>query len=98
MVQKINDMMPISPQAEKVLRTLNEAGYRAYLVGGCVRDALLGTEPKDYDITTSALPEETKQAFTGFHVVDTGLKHGTVTVVLDHTPIEVTTFRADQVR
>lgn len=96
MVQKINDMMPISPQAEKVLRTLNEAGYRAYLVGGCVRDALLGTEPKDYDITTSALPEETKQAFTGFHVVDTGLKHGTVTVVLDHTPIEVTTFRADQ--
>ncbi len=80
----------------KAIYLLNSAGYEAYLVGGCVRDALLGLKPKDYDITTSALPEQTKSVFSGYHVIETGIKHGTVTVVIDHSPIEITTFRLDQ--
>ena len=65
------------------------------MVGGCVRDMLLGKEPKDWDICTSAKPEEMQQVFADVHVVDTGLQHGTLTVVLHHTPYEVTTFRID---
>ncbi|MBR0451750.1 MAG: HD domain-containing protein [Oscillospiraceae bacterium] len=80
----------------KAIDLLNSAGYEAYLVGGCVRDALLGVQPKDYDITTSALPEQTKAVFNGYHVIETGIKHGTVTVVIDHSPIEITTYRVDQ--
>ena len=80
----------------KAIYLLNSAGYEAYLVGGCVRDALLGLKPKDYDITTSALPEQTKSVFSGYHVIETGIKHGTVTVVIDHSPIEITTYRLDQ--
>ena len=89
-------MIPFSSQAEYVLRTLNEAGHSAYLVGGCVRDALLGIDPKDCDITTSALPEETEALFPYEKVLETGMKHGTVTVLVGHVPIEVTTFRTDQ--
>ena len=89
-------MIPFSSQAEYVLRTLNEAGHSAYLVGGCVRDALLGIDPKDCDITTSALPEETEALFPCEKVLETGMKHGTVTVLVGHVPIEVTTFRTDQ--
>lgn len=80
----------------KAIDLLNHAGYEAYLVGGCVRDALLGVSPKDYDITTSALPEQTKEVFREYHVIETGIKHGTVTVVIDHSPIEITTYRVDQ--
>jgi tRNA nucleotidyltransferase (CCA-adding enzyme) len=72
---------------------LTDHGYEAYIVGGCVRDALLHVEPKDWDITTSASPEEVKQLFS--HTVDTGIEHGTVTVLLDHEPYEVTTYRVD---
>ncbi len=89
-------MIPFSSQAEYVLRTLNKAGHSAYLVGGCVRDALLGIDPKDCDITTSALPEETEVLFPCEKVLETGMKHGTVTVLVGHVPIEVTTFRTDQ--
>ncbi|MDO4483605.1 MAG: CCA tRNA nucleotidyltransferase [Clostridia bacterium] len=81
--------------ARRVLETLNDHGHKAYVVGGCVRDTLLGLAPKDWDICTSATPEEMQQVFRGFHVVETGLQHGTITVVLDHTPYEVTTFRVD---
>lgn len=80
---------------ECIMKTLNQQGYQAYAVGGCVRDSLLGAAPKDWDICTSALPEEMKQTFAGWHVVETGLKHGTLTVVLNHVPYEVTTFRVD---
>ena len=69
-----------------ILARLNENGHRAYVVGGCVRDSLLGLTPKDWDICTSATPEEMHSAFRGCHVVDTGLKHGTLTVVLEHVP------------
>ena len=79
---------------EALLR-LNEAGYEAWLVGGCVRDRLMGAEPHDYDITTSASPEETEAVFAGERVIETGLRHGTVTVLLHGEPIEITTFRTE---
>ncbi len=82
------------PQAvEEILRKMNEAGYEAYIVGGCVRDFLLGKEPADWDITTSARPEEVKRIFR--KTVDTGLQHGTVTVILQGVGYEVTTYRID---
>lgn len=76
-----------------VLNTLKQSGYDAFLVGGCVRDMLLGITPLDYDITTSATPEQIKNCFE--RTVDTGIKHGTVTVIVDKTPVEVTTFRTE---
>lgn len=78
-----------------VLDTLTQNGHKAYIVGGCVRDLLCGKEPHDYDITTSALPNETQNLFD--KTIATGLKHGTVTVIVDNTPIEVTTFRTESI-
>ncbi len=79
--------------AEKIIEKLKINGHEAYIVGGCVRDALLGKAPYDYDITTSAPPEEIKSIFE--KTVDTGIAHGTVTVICDGVPYEVTTFRID---
>ena len=79
----------------RLLDHLSRAGFSAYVVGGCVRDSLLGLQPHDWDICTSATPDQMKQVFRGFHTVETGLKHGTMTVVVDHKPYEVTTFRVD---
>lgn len=76
-----------------IIKTLNQAGHQAYIVGGCVRDTILHTQPKDWDITTSAKPEETKKLFS--HTFDTGIQHGTITVVLNHTNYEVTTYRIE---
>lgn len=81
--------------ALSVLERLENAGYEAYIVGGCVRNALLGITPDDFDITTSARPEETERVFSELRTVETGIKHGTVTVILDGEPYEITTFRAD---
>lgn len=81
--------------AQHVLRVLNAAGYEAYLVGGCVRDLLRGVEPHDWDICTSALPEQVQASFDGQRIVETGLKHGTVTIVVFGEPYEVTTYRTD---
>jgi len=75
------------------LHTLEAAGFEGYAVGGCVRDALLGREPQDWDITTNAHPLQVKELFR--RTIDTGLQHGTVTVMLDHTGYEVTTYRID---
>lgn len=88
-------MIKISiPQAAReILATLHQAGYEAYIVGGCVRDALLLREPDDWDITTNASPVKIKQLFS--HTVDTGLQHGTVTVLKDKVGYEVTTYRVD---
>lgn len=80
---------------EAIIERLYECGYEAYAVGGCVRNFMLGTEPKDYDVTTSARPEEIKQALEGFRIIDTGIKYGTVTVISRGMPIEVTTYRVD---
>ena len=85
----------IPNRVDKILRTLNRAGFDAFVVGGCVRDMLMGRKPSDWDITTSATPEETKSCFSGLKVIETGIKHGTVTVVMDGEPFEITTFRSD---
>ena len=76
-----------------ILEKLNSAGYEAYAVGGCVRDSILGRIPDDWDITTSAKPEETKALFP--KTIDTGIQHGTVTVMRNHVGYEVTTYRID---
>jgi len=76
-----------------ILNTLQDAGYEAYVVGGCVRDSIMGKQPQDWDITTSARPEQVKALF--HRTLDTGLKHGTVTVMLDKEGFEVTTYRVD---
>lgn len=78
-----------------IINTLEHNGYEAYAVGGCVRDSLMRAEPQDWDICTSALPEQTMRCFDGAHIVKTGLRHGTVTLMLDHKPYEVTTYRVD---
>lgn len=82
------------PQAvREIIETLESAGYEAFAVGGCVRDAVLGRIPADWDITTSAMPEEVKALFA--RTIDTGIQHGTVTVMVDHVGYEVTTYRID---
>lgn len=80
-------------EATYIITELKQLGYEAYLVGGCIRDLWLGKEPKDFDITTSATPEQVMASFK--HVIPTGLKHGTVTVLINDIPFEITTFRSD---
>lgn len=79
----------------EILRRLENAEEEAYLVGGSLRDALLGLPAHDFDVATSALPEKTKALFPDRHVIETGMQHGTVTVVMDGFPVEITTFRID---
>lgn len=80
-------------KVKRIIDTLTAAGFEAYAVGGCVRDSILGRVPNDWDITTSAKPEETKRLFP--RTIDTGIQHGTVTVLLDREGFEVTTYRID---
>lgn len=80
---------------EFILGKMKEAGYLAHVVGGSVRDSFIGRELGDFDITTNALPEETKTVFLDYRTVDTGIKHGTVTLVLGGVPYEITTYRVD---
>lgn len=88
-------MFNIPENVRKALDILHNSGYEAFIVGGCVRDYLLGNEPKDIDITTNARPEQVETAFKGFHVIETGIQHGTVTVVVNKEPIEITTYRIE---
>lgn len=86
----------IIPQyAAAVVDRLTQNGYKAYIVGGCVRDSLMGKAPHDHDVCTDCTPDKMLEVFKGFHVVETGLKHGTLTVMSEHEPVEVTTFRSD---
>lgn len=87
--------MNIPSNIAMILDMLESAGYEAYIVGGCVRDSLMGITPHDYDVTTSALPEETERVFSGMRLIETGLKHGTVTVLSGGEPVEITTYRVD---
>ena len=80
-------------QVKKIIYRLEKEGYEAYAVGGCVRDSLLGRTPQDWDITTSAMPQQVKALFP--HTIDTGIAHGTVTIMVDHIGYEVTTYRID---
>ncbi len=83
----------IPEKAEYIIKTITAAGFEAYVVGGCVRDSILGREPEDWDITTSAKPEQVKALFA--RTIDTGIQHGTVTVMLEKEGFEVTTYRID---
>ncbi len=85
--------LELPPKVSRILTVLQSHGHEAFAVGGCVRDAVLGRVPDDWDITTSARPQEVKRLFS--HTVDTGLAHGTVTVLLGRDGYEVTTYRID---
>lgn len=87
--------IPIPADARMIINCLEQAGYTAVLVGGCVRDSLLNRTPGDWDIATSARPEQVIDCFSRYSVLKTGMQHGTVTVLVDHNPYEVTTFRVD---
>ncbi|MBQ8527397.1 MAG: CCA tRNA nucleotidyltransferase [Lachnospiraceae bacterium] len=86
-------MIKLPSDVAKIIQILEKAGFEAYAVGGCVRDSILGKEPNDWDITTNALPEQVKENFS--HTIDTGIQHGTVTVMMHHVGYEVTTYRVD---
>ncbi len=90
-----NTQFIIPENADKIIAALTGSGFEAYIVGGCVRDSFLGRVPGDWDITTSAKPEEIKRIFR--RTVDTGIRHGTVTVLMDDEAYEVTTYRTDGV-
>lgn len=85
----------ITKEMQIIFDTLNGAGYECYIVGGCVRDFLLGKTPNDIDFTTNATPQEIKECFQKYNVVETGIQHGTLTVVINHIPFEITTYRID---
>lgn len=76
-----------------IIDILRRHGHEAYAVGGCVRDSILARQPNDWDITTSALPQQVKRLFK--HTIDTGIQHGTVTVMMEKEGFEVTTYRVD---
>ena len=87
--------MQIPQHVLNAMNKLNAVGYECYLVGGCVRDALMGIPPHDYDLTTSATPEQMLSVFSDCKVIETGLKHGTVTLLTEGGPVEITTYRVD---
>ena len=87
--------MKLPNDVKFILEKLNNFGLEAYVVGGCVRDTLLGKEPKDWDICTNAKPEKVMEVFKDFEIIPTGLQHGTVTVMLNHIGYEITTYRID---
>ena len=88
-------MLEIGKGVSQAISILKSSGYEAYLVGGCVRDMLMGIKAHDYDITTSASPFEMKQVFKDYRTIETGIKHGTLTVIIDGEILEITTYRID---
>lgn len=91
----MNYEIKIPDGAKFLIKTLQKSGFSAYVVGGCVRDSIMGREPNDWDICTSAVPEQTLEVFRDKKVIETGLKHGTVTVIIEKIPYEITTYRID---
>ena len=87
----------IPAAASRLLGALRRAGFEAYVVGGCVRDSLLGRTPGDWDICTSARPEQVRTVFSAYRQILTGEKHGTVAVIVGGTPYEITTYRVGPV-
>lgn len=88
-------MIKLPKSVEFIISRLEAFGHRADIVGGCVRDRLLNKEPGDYDITTDATPDEMREIFSDMRTIDTGIKHGTLTVLVDSVPYEITTYRLD---
>ena len=87
--------MTVPPCVAAVLEALEAAGWESYAVGGCVRDSLLGIKPHDWDVTTAARPEQVEAVFAGERIIETGLQHGTVTLLTGDGPVEITTFRTE---
>ena len=85
----------IPAYVENIIDKLEEGEYEAYIVGGSVRDLLLGRQPSDYDITTNALPEEIQEVFKDYRILEIGKQFGTIVVMQEEGTIEVTTFRSD---
>ncbi len=88
---------PLPPTVQAVIKRLENAGFEAYAVGGCVRDVLLGLQPADFDIATNALPTQTATVFADCRVIETGIQHGTVTVLYHGQSFEITTYRLDSI-
>lgn len=89
------DKIDIPKGAKQIISELERCRWDAYVVGGCVRDSLLGIKPHDWDACTNAKPDEIEECFSDFHIIETGLKHGTLTVIADDESFEITTFRED---
>ena len=87
--------MKLPNHVTRALDALERAGWESYAVGGCVRDSLLGLEPNDWDLTTAALPQQVEAVFAGERVLETGIRHGTVTLLTEGGPLEITTFRTE---
>ncbi|MCU9813784.1 hypothetical protein [Paraclostridium sp. AKS73] len=85
--------MPID--VKDIINDIYINGYEAYIVGGCVRDSIVGIKPNDYDITTNAKPEDTIRIFKNYRVIETGIKHGTITLIKNKNEYEITTYRID---
>ena len=92
-MEKLNLSLPRA--VEKAITCLENRGFQAYIVGGCVRNTLLGLPVNDWDMTTSATPDEMKECFKDFRTIETGIQHGTLTVLVEGMPLEITTFRND---
>ncbi len=91
----VNNVMHLPTEINACLSLLNTHGYNAYVVGGAVRDHLMGRTINDYDVCTDALPNEVEDLFSDYRVIETGIKHGTVTVLIGSSSVEITTFRTD---
>ena len=85
----------IPHKVQQIINIFYKNGFEAYAVGGCIRDSLLGITPYDWDITTNAQTDKIKDCFESFHIIETGIKHGTVTLVMDNEQFEITTYRLD---
>lgn len=85
----------LPPKVKYIIDKIYENDYEAYIVGGCVRDSILGLTPNDYDITTNATPDEIKSIFNEFKCIETGIEHGTVSIVIDKDIYEITTYRIE---
>lgn len=88
-------MITLNEDLKFILERFSSSGYEAFLVGGCVRDAIMGLQPHDYDITTNAHPSQVHDLFSDCRIIDTGIKHGTVTLLLNDEPYEITTYRKE---
>ena len=91
----MGDYVEIPALIETLLCRLESSGFAAFTVGGCVRDRLLGRTPTDWDICTAAKPQTVTRLFSDYTVIPTGIRHGTVTVIVSDMPVEITTFRRD---
>ena len=92
-IMKYKILLP--KQIHKILEKIEKSGEEAYIIGGCVRDSLLGKTPQDFDIATSAIPQKIKEIFCGEKITETGIKHGTITVIYEGIPAEITTYRTE---